>query len=168
MTQVEIATDLPPALIPVAWLVGTWEGFGVGNRGGAEYRFRQRVGFAHDGRPFLAYESAVWELDASGEQSTPDARETGFWRMAEGISLEVVVASASGTVEIYLGSAEGGRIELATDVVGRTATAPAYTAGRRLYGSVEGDLLYAHDAAFEGAEAGLVPLRSARLRQVQS
>jgi hypothetical protein len=39
-----------------------------------------------------------------------------------------------------------------TDAVVRTATAKNYTAGKRLYGYVNGDLLYAYDMAAEGHE----------------
>ena len=39
---------------------------------------------------------------------------------------------------------------LVTDTVARTATAKAYTGGKRLYGYVEGDLLYAYDMAAMG------------------
>ena len=45
----------------------------------------------------------------------------------------------------------------------RTASAPEYTAGQRLYGNVEGDLLWTFDKAAEGH-----PLQShqwARLRR---
>ena len=41
---------------------------------------------------------------------------------------------------------------MVTDTVARTATAKAYTAGKRLYGYVEGDLLYAYDMAAMGQE----------------
>lgn len=165
--SIEFSTDLPPALVPVAWLLGTWEGVGVATAAGAEYQFGELVTFAHDGQPWLSYESTVWKLDAEGKPGEPDARETGFWRVQPDGALEVLLASAAGAVEIYAGSAEGARIEIATDLVGRTVTAAPYTAGKRLYGSVEGDLLYAFDAAFEGdGRDGLAPLRSARLRKV--
>jgi hypothetical protein len=173
---IEIPADLPADLMPVAWLVGTWEGLGVGARpGGGEesaYRFRELTTFAHDGRPFLSYSSVLWVLDADGEPADPDSHESGYWRVQRDGALEVLVASATGVVEIYAGTADGPRIDLATDLVGRTATAAPYTAGRRLYGSVEGDLMYAYDAAFAAPEgrpaAGLASLRSARLRRVAS
>ena len=41
----------------------------------------------------------------------------------------------------------GAKIELATDAVARTSTAAPYTAGQRLYGQVEGDLLWTFDKA---------------------
>ena len=44
------------------------------------------------------------------------------------------------------------RFEIVTDAVARTATAKEYVAGKRLYGYVNGDLLYAFDMAAMGHE----------------
>ena len=44
----------------------------------------------------------------------------------------------------------GAKIELATAAVVRTASAEDYTAGQRLYGNVEGDLLWTFDKAAGG------------------
>ena len=41
-------------------------------------------------------------------------------------------------------------MEIITDAIARTGTAKEYTAGKRLYGNVEGDLLYAFDMAAMG------------------
>ena len=43
-------------------------------------RFGQQLVFAHDGRPFVSYESRAWLLGPDGEVLRPAARETGFWR----------------------------------------------------------------------------------------
>ena len=56
------------------------------------------------------------------------------------------------------------KVELPTDAVVRTASAEEYSAGQRLYGNVEGDLLWTFDKAAAGQ-----PLQShmwARLRRV--
>jgi hypothetical protein len=53
---------------------------------------------------------------------------------------------------------------LSTDVVVRTASAKEVTAGHRLYGTVDGDLLYAFDMAAVGQPLG--PHLSARLKKV--
>ena len=44
----------------------------------------------------------------------------------------------------------GAKIELQTDVVARTESAKEYAAGIRLYGLVDGDLLWAFDMAAVG------------------
>ena len=46
--------------------------------------------------------------------------------------------------------ATGGKLELKTDAVARTESAKEVAAGHRLYGNVEGDLLYAYDMAAVG------------------
>jgi hypothetical protein len=58
----------------------------------------------------------------------------------------------------------GTRVEMATDVVARTATAKEVTAGRRLYGLVGEDLAWAYDMAAMGQE--LQPHISAQLKRV--
>jgi Na+/phosphate symporter len=77
-----------------------------------------------------------------------------------------MLAHPTGIVEIYLGEISGTRIEMATDVVARTATAKEVTAGHRLYGLVGSsqDLAYAYDMAAMGQE--LQPHLSAQLKRV--
>ena len=63
---------------------------------------------------------------------------------------------------MWAGSVTGAKIELTTDVVMRTTTAEVpYTGGHRLYGNVEGDLLWAFDRATTDVE--LQPYMWARL-----
>ncbi|MGH8965447.1 MAG: FABP family protein, partial [Actinomycetes bacterium] len=56
----------------------------------------------------------------------------------------------TGFVEIWYGHAEGAKVEITTDAVARTSSAKEYTAGHRMYGLVEGDLLWAYDMAAMG------------------
>jgi hypothetical protein len=147
----ELSGDLPPALVPLAWLIGTWAGAGVGGYPSVEqFRFGQEVVFAHDGRPFLSYQSRTWLLDEDGNQGRPLGSEAGFWRCQPEGALEVALSHPTGYSELWIGQVEGPRIELRTDVVVRTATAKEYTAGHRLYGLVEGDLAWAFDMAAVG------------------
>jgi hypothetical protein len=76
----------------------------------------------------------------------------------------VVLAHATGFAEIWVGEVTGTRVELSTDVVARTASAKEVTGGHRLYGLVEGDLLYAYDLAAVGQR--LQSHLSARLRPI--
>jgi hypothetical protein len=78
--------------------------------------------------------------------------------------IEVLLAHPTGFVEIYLGTVRGPRIDLATDLVARTATAKEYTAATRLYGLVESDLLWAMDMAAMGQP--LQSHASARLKRL--
>jgi hypothetical protein len=166
---IQIDSNLAPQLTPLAWLVGTWVGVGiVGYPTMSETRFGQEVTFSHDGRPFLVCTSRTWLLDDEGNQVRFAATETGYWRPAGeaaegGLAVEVLLAHPTGIVEVYVGRAYGARVDLATDVVARTATAKEYTAATRMYGLVEGDLLWVMDMAAVGHP--LQSHASARLRR---
>jgi len=162
---VELTTDLPLELVPYAWLVGTWAGAGVGGYPTVEsFQFGQEITFAHDGRPFLSYWSRTWSIDAAGQPVAPLDMESGFWRPQPNGALEVTIAHPGGYAEIWVGEVTGAKIELRTDVVARTVTAEEYTAGTRLYGMVEGDLLWAFDKAAQGQP--LQSYLSARLKRI--
>lgn len=159
--------DLHPSLLGLVPLVGVWRGIGKGGYPTIEdFDYGQQVVFAHDGRGFLRYESRAWILGPDGSPQRPSAREVGWWRPGAGQDeLEVLLAHPTGIVEIYLGRATGtARWELSTDVVARTATAKEVTANHRLYGIVDGALMYAVDMAAVGQP--LQPHLSARLERV--
>ena len=161
----ELPENLHPDCGPLAWMLGTWQGNGHGDYPTIEpFEFGQELIFTHDGRPFLHYFSRSWIVDEAGEKVRDAALETGFVRCAPGGRVELVMTHSTGVVEIWYGTAEGGKLDLATDAVARTETAKEYTAGKRLYGNVEGDLLYAYDMAAMGQ--GLQPHIWARLKRV--
>ena len=81
-----------------------------------------------------------------------------------GFDLEVSLVHPGGVSELYLGQVKGPRIDLATDAVMRTASAKDYAAATRLYGLVEGHLLWAWDIAALGQD--LRTHASARLAKV--
>jgi hypothetical protein len=161
----QLDPDLPAPLVPLAWLIGRWEGAGVvGYPTMDSVNFGQEVEFRHDGRPFLHYRSQAWLLDDEGNQVRPLASEVGYWRPKED-HLEVLLSHPTGYVEIYVGTAEGPRIELATDVVARTETAKEYTAAKRMYGLVDGDLMWVMDMAAVGQP--MQSHASAQLKRVE-
>ncbi len=142
-------TELHPDLRALAFLLGTWRGEGVGGYPTIEdFRFGQELSFAAApaGRPVLAYTSRSWAV----EGGRPLATETGWWRPQPNGALEVTLAHPTGIVEIWVGVVTGNRVELATDLVARTTTAKAVSAGRRLYAVVSGELLWAYDMAAVG------------------
>lgn len=131
----------------VAWLLGNWHGNGRGDYPTIEpFSYEQDVVFAHDGRPFLHYFSRTWITDDDGNQLRPGALETGFLRATDE-TLELVLVHPAGYAEVWYGNTDGPRLEMATDVVARTQTAKEYTEGKRMYGLVDGDLMYAFDMA---------------------
>jgi hypothetical protein len=166
---VAIHPDLEPHpdLETLRFLLGRWEGAGIGGYPTIEsFRFGQEISFSHNGKPFLIYTSRTWRLDEEGQIGPPLGTESGYWRPRPDNQVEVMLAHPTGIVEIYLGELSGTRIEMATDVVARTATAKEVTAGHRLYGLVGPgqDLAYAYDLAAVGQE--LQPHLSAQLKRV--
>jgi THAP4-like, heme-binding beta-barrel domain len=154
-----------PDLAPLSFLLGRWEGAGVGGYPTIEsFRFGQELSFSHNGKPFLIYSSRTWLLDEEGRPGRPLGMEVGFWRPQPDNGVELLLAHPTGITEIYLGTVTGTRIELSTDIVTRTASAKEVTAGHRLYGLVGDDLAYAYDMAAVGQ--GLQPHLSAQLKRI--
>lgn len=99
--------------------------------------------------------------------------EQGYWRIPperpEGMGsdlhpVELLLADPSGHVSVFVGATGNGRIDLVSDLIARTATGAEVTAGKRLYGLVQGELMWAHDLAAFGQE--LQSYGSARLSRV--
>ena len=181
---------LAPEVYPLAWLVGLWRGEGVvGYPGIEETAFTQEVRITSDGGPYLAYTStlrtievpddAAAVLDAEGPDAVVElgpvwSTEAGYWRVpperpegvrADQFPVELLLADPSGHVAVYVGAAGNGRIDLASDLIARTATGAEVSAGTRLYGLVQGDLMWAHDLAAFGQP--LQAYASARLVRVE-
>ncbi len=168
--DVRSGPEVDEALLSVLPLLGEWHGEGVlsGAVAGSDrdLRFGQWIRFSHDGRGFLAYESRTWRLTDDGSIVGPDARESGFWRPRGQDDVELLVANPDGLVELYVGTARTTTSwELTTDVLARTPDAPAVTRAVRLYGIVDGALMYAIDRA--GADEPLRPTMSARLERIR-
>ena len=157
--------ELPEALLPLSWLIGRWIGVGTGQYPTIEdFRFGQEISFSTDGRPFLSYWSRTWMLDEEGNRVRPLGTEAGFWRPQPDNRVEVQLAHPTGYAEIWLGQIEvtglehaaitGARATLRTDAVMRTASAKPYDGGERLYGLVDGKLLWTFDMMAVGQPLG--------------
>lgn len=97
--------------------------------------------------PAVAGDGPVWST------------ESGYWRVPperpEGLAddqhpVELLLADPSGHVAVFVGAVGNGRIDLVSDLIAHTATGAAVNAGKRLYGMVNGDLMWAHDLAAFG------------------
>lgn len=159
--------DLHPGLLALLPLVGVWEGEGEADtqeRG--EHRFGQQLVVSHDGGNYLSWSSRAWILDSDGAVEEAAYRETGFWRISEDDQLEVLLAHASGVVEMYYGAPiTQSAWEMSTDVVLASPTGPSRGGAKRMYGIVEGgDLGWVEERVHP--EKGLVPRMSARLQRL--
>ena len=122
------------------------------------FAFGQQVVFAHDGEPFVSYESRTWLLDDDGGVTGPGPRETGFWRPQPDGTLEVLIAHSTGLVTPFYGRSRNlTSWEMETWALVRTETAPTVERSTRLYGVVRGDLAYVDER--EHVEHGMAPVR---------
>ncbi|MCH6161096.1 FABP family protein [Streptomyces marispadix] len=178
--MIEIPSDLHPDLVPLAFLLGNWQGAGVAaldwghlpaGAGGEDgpgtdkCNFGQEVAFSHDGRDFLEYVSHSWQLDEAGEKVRPLETESGYWRIDSERKVEVVMIRDGGVAEVWYGELadQKPQIDLVTDAVARTASAPEYSGGKRLYGYVNGDLMWVGERSAPGSP--LQPYMSAQLKK---
>lgn len=159
--------------------------------GALEYEFEQRISFVPEGTSVLRYDSETRRLDDGrpvssergywrllrparsfdagpgliagvGDTSFTSAQSVESLRTDAGVfEVEAVIVHPDGIAELYLGTVDGPRIELATDAVLRPAAAREYSGATRMLGLVDGHLLWAWDAAALGAP--LQSLASARL-----
>lgn len=159
-----------------------------------EQEFNQSVEFSFDDQPVLGYvakttladgsnlptEVGFWRLAKSpeeadhgpgllpgtGQKQLSNRDQLEALRNADGgFDIEVSILHPSGISELYLGQIKGARVDLATDAVMRSQSAKEYTAATRIFGQVEGALLWAWDIAALGNP--LASHASARLERVE-
>jgi len=105
-------------------------------------------------------------LPGTGLRPFTTARAVEILRnAADGFDIEVSILHPGGVSELYIGQVKGPRIDLVTDAVLRSANSKEHTASTRLYGLVEGHLLWAWDIAALGQE--LATHASGRLARVE-
>jgi hypothetical protein len=155
-----------------------------------EASFSAEVVVTSDGGPYLSWLCRWWLDDeapsdralsdgALSEEGLSDGGlpdrspwvvETGWWRVPphDGDTsphpVELLVADPSGHVAVYVGQVSGARIDLVSDLVARTETGADVTAGRRMLGLVDGELMWAFDLAAFGQP--LQSYASARMTRV--
>lgn len=137
-----------------------------------ETRFVQDVTFSSDGGPYLRYEATIRLPDEGDGQDAALAEregagatdpehvagggriwstESGYWRVAperpEGLGedktpIEVLTSDPAGHLVLYVGAVGNGRIDLVSDLIARTPTAAEVSSASRMYGLVEGTLMW--------------------------
>lgn len=124
------------------------------------------VGFWRLVRPAAPTDAGPGLLPGIGAAPVRTVDDVEALRTAEGgFELEASIVHADGVSELYLGQIRGPRIDLATDAVVRSASAKPYAAATRMYGLVDGHLLWAWDVAALGAD--LASHASARLAKAE-
>lgn len=160
----QLPDNLHPNCGPVAWLLGTWRGNGHGDYPTIEkFQFGQELIFTHDGRPFFHYMSRAWIVDENGEKVRDAAIETGFLRCFDEGKVELLLTHNTGISELWVGHAADGKMELVTDAVMRSESAKEVVGGKRIYGNVNSELMYAYDMQAMGQP--LTPHLWARLKR---
>lgn len=147
-----------------------------------EQPFVQELVVDHDGGPYLRFTSTLWTVDPEQSSSVPQeatgaqgaellspgavwSTETAYWRAAPdagatdngeqtppATEIEALVAQPTGHVSVYVGTVRGPRVNLTSDAVVRTASAAEVTAGSRIYGLVQSDLMWVEELAAFGHE----------------
>jgi hypothetical protein len=111
------------------------------------------TGYWRLSRPAADSDPGPAMLPATGPSPYPDTESVEKLRNENGgFDIEVSLVHPGGINELYLGQVKGPRIDLATDAVMRTVMAKEYAAATRLYGLVDGHLLWAWDIAALGQD----------------
>jgi len=131
-----------PDVAPLSFLIGTWEGSGVGIYPTIDdFSYREEISFvAPPGKPFLHYSQKTWRAEGHPEAGTPLHTECGYVRPVEGGGAELVIAQPSGIVEVHSGAVQGSTVRFTSDLVSQTRTAKEVESVDRTI-MVEGDEL---------------------------
>jgi hypothetical protein len=139
-----------------AWLLGDDDGAPLYSEIGY-WRLARPLGDGDPGPGMLPPTAAPVFTDAESVETLRNERGA--------FDIEVSIVQPGGVSEVYVGEVNGPRVDLQTDAVMRTAGAKDYAAATRLYGLVEGHLLWAWDIAALGQD--LRTHASGRLARVE-
>ena len=160
----------------------------------ADQEFTQTVEFSYDNQSVLGYvskstlsdgtalptEVGFWRLaktpesadhgpgllPGTGDKSITNHEQLETLRNKDGgFDIEVSILHPSGISELYIGQIKGARVDLATDAVLRSQSSKDYRAATRMFGLVEGALLWVWDIAALGNP--MASHASARLERAQ-
>jgi hypothetical protein len=155
---IEIPTDLTPELVPLSWLLGTWQGQGRLGSGEADSEhFFQSVTFKQNGLPYLQYTAESWLTDENGTKLRPLTVESGFWALDRKLNeadvgpglvpAEIVPALKSADEVEELRNANGG-FDITATIVHPGGIAELY------YGQIKGpQIQLATDMVMRGSQS---------------
>lgn len=176
-----IPHNLAPENYPLAWLIDVWQGGGVleyENVPAAAYLHELRID-ANDSGPYVRVTSNVWlahepasavDKEQPGIATWEQLHKRELWSAAVGYvrvnptvsqrsdgsyAVEAMLASPTGTSQIWVGVIRGPQLQMVTDVVARSAAGAEFTGAKLLAGNVNSDLFYSYDM-----EAFGFPMRS--------
>ena len=107
--------DLAPELYPLAWLAGTWRGYGILTYGETvpEQAVYQEMTFDHDGGPYLRQTTTIWTVDATRSRDldfeTPGLQGACLLAPAQIWSTETTYWRAVGQEQPAAAQGEGAR-----------------------------------------------------------
>jgi hypothetical protein len=137
---------MPPALEPLAFLIGSWRGEGEGEYPGVEpFRYTEELSFEHVGDPFLLVTESSWTPDGA-----PLHFERGTLRPVGDGRVDLTLAHPIGVAEVSEGTIDGTNVTLRSTAMVRTATGSPVTEIERRYHMEESGLSYELDMAMEG------------------
>lgn len=111
----------------------------------------QEVGFWRLSKPAEQADAGPGLLPASGDRAITTHEQLETLRNKDGgFDIEASILHPSGISELYIGQIKGARVDLATDAVLRSQSTKEYRAATRMFGLVEGSLLWVWDIAALG------------------
>jgi hypothetical protein len=129
VTEERDPPELPPAVRPLAQLIGQWVGEGRGLWNAENpFRYLEETTFAFTGRPFLSYSQRTTTLTG-----TPSHVECGYLQLSsvsDG-TLQWVISQPAGLTEVAIGELHGSTLSCQATQIGRTPTAKHVTAVSR-------------------------------------
>ncbi|XP_063318910.1 THAP domain-containing protein 4 [Pelmatolapia mariae] len=121
--SVNKTVELNPTLLPLEWLLGTWECDEPGEGSFPTikpFRYTETLHFSHVGQPVINFMFNAFHA----ESKKPMHRECGFVRMQPGTNrVAFIIAQNSGLVEIEEGELTGQQLSLQSQQLARTSFA---------------------------------------------
>lgn len=124
------------------------------------------VGFWRLAKPPESSDHGPGLLPGTGAKSITTHEQLETLRNKDGgFDIEASILHPSGISELYVGQIKGARVDMATDAVMRSNSSKEYRAATRMFGLVEGALLWVWDIAALGNP--MASHASARLERVE-